>query len=373
MIRRAGFVINQLGGVGRGGSDRVVCLLANALSDHGWEVDICVLTDDQTIDRELRAEVRVRFLPPIRSARKIPRIIARLVGGVRLIAAYRRANRDAVMVSFIAWVNICTVLGSIGHRGRLVLSERTNPASDPKHPVARKVRDACYARADALVFQTPGARDYFDEQIASRGVVIGNPVTPNLPTWTPDASQLHVVAANRLEQQKNVPLLLNAFARLKASHPEALLTVYGEGNQRAELETLVASLDLEGSVHLPGHVNDVHVRISTGSFFVLSSDFEGLPNSLLEAMAMGMPVVSTDCPIGGPRMLIEHAVNGLLVPVGDVTALADAMSDLADNPDRADALATHALLSVDAYQMDTVIASWETLLTSQISKAESKR
>ncbi|MGB4136209.1 MAG: glycosyltransferase [Microbacterium sp.] len=367
MSGRAGFVINQLGGVGRGGSDRVVCLLANALSDRGWDVDICVLTDDQTVDRELRQAVGLRFLDRIRLTAKLPRILARLIGGVRLVSAYRREHPDAIMVSFIAWVNICTVLGSLGRKGGIVLSERTNPASDPSLAVARVVRDACYRRADALVFQTPDAMNYFSDTIAARGTVIGNPVTPDLPRWTPDESRLQVVAACRLEAQKNVPLLLNAFARLHAVHPAAVLTIYGEGKLRGELENLVVDLDLGDCVQLPGHVDDVHSRIAEGSFFVLSSDFEGLPNSLLEAMAMGMPVISTDCPIGGPGMLIDDHQNGVLVKVADVDELAEAMSEFANAPREAALMGERALRSMDEYQMDHVIERWESLLADQLA------
>lgn len=370
MTQRVCFVINQLGGVGIGGSDRVVSLLANAMTERGWHVEICVLTDDRSIDREIHPDVQLHFLNTLRWRGRRLRAVARITAGVRMIRRYRRANHDSVIVSFIAWVNICAVLASIGFRCPLVLSERTNPATDPGWALARFVRNLCYGAADSIVFQTPDALSYFRPRIAAKGIVIANPVTPHLPVWDTGADGLHFVAASRLEGQKNIALMIRAFAGVVSERPSSTLTVYGEGKERPRLEQLIVELGLESSVSLAGHVSNVHVRMKSAGTFVLSSDFEGMPNSLLEAMAMGMPVISTNCPIGGPRMLITEGVNGLLVPVGDDRALASAMLRLADDRVMAARIGERAREHAASYHLSAIAESWARLI---VASSEGRR
>lgn len=364
MTQRVCFVINQLGGVGIGGSDRVVTLLANAMIELGWRVDICVLTDDRSVDRAVHPDVQLHFLGSLRPRSKRGRAVARISSGIRMIRRYRRSNPESVIVSFIAWVNICAAIASIGFRGPLVLSERTNPATDPSWAPARLVRNVCYSAADTIVFQTPDALAYFRQGIAAKGVVIVNPVTPDLPLWDPSSDSFHFVAASRLESQKNVGLMIRAFAIVASEHPTSFLTVYGEGKERRQLEQLIAELGLETNVSLAGHVGDVHLRMKSASAFVLSSDFEGMPNSLLEAMSMGMPVIATDCPIGGPRMLVANGVNGLLVPAGDAQSLASAMRRLADDRGLAVRMGERARASSARYELSAVAESWAQLVVA---------
>ncbi|MFV0434108.1 MAG: glycosyltransferase [Leucobacter sp.] len=372
MNRRVCFVINQLGGIGSGGSDRVVSVLANELDARGWSVDICALTDDRTIARELKPGIRTRFIKPIRVPFRPLQILLRMLKGTRLVAAYRREHPEALIVSFIAWVNICATIGSLGYSGGLVLSERTDPATEPGSAVARKVRDLCYQRADRLVFQTPDAMRYFNSTIQSRGRVIGNPVSGGLPQWQPKPGARTIVAASRLEVQKNIPLLLKAFERFRQAHPDYRLIVFGEGKQRTAMEQLLQSLRIADAVDLPGHASDLHDRLKTGTMFVMSSDYEGMPNSLLEAMSMGMPVISTDCPVGGPRMLITDNENGILTPVGDVEALSNAMDKLATDPELANHMAQRASETGTAYDLRNIASEWEIVLSELSVERESR-
>lgn len=370
MTRRVCFVLNQLGGIGSGGSDRVVCLLANELVARGWAVDICALTDDPQIQRHLRPEVHVSFLPAIRVSARLARVGARIAMGIRMVNRYRRRHPESVIVSFIAWVNICTMIGTVGQRGPAVLSERTDPRRDPGSRAARWVRDLCYRHADALVFQTPDAQSHFAEVPGQISQVIGNPITPSLPAWNGSGESRTIATACRLEDPKNLPLLLGAFRRFNMTHPDFHLTVYGEGKRRADLERLRAELGLADKVSFPGHCDDVHSELSRAAFFVLSSDFEGMPNALLESMAMGMPVISTDCPIGGPRMLIDTWHNGILVPVGDEEALASAMTNLADDDQLARSLGAQAAVTGGSYTLSHIADRWESVLRDSMEGAK---
>lgn len=159
MGRRVAFVINQFGGIGSGGSDRVVCVLANEFAARGWDVDILALTDDDSIERKLAPEISVRFEPHVRHARGYVKVGTHHALGAHLVRSYVRQHPDAIVVSFIAWVSMCTIVGTRGlRRGPVVLAERTDPASDPASPPSRgRFGDLCYRFADALVFQTPDA------------------------------------------------------------------------------------------------------------------------------------------------------------------------------------------------------------------------
>ncbi|MBP3392997.1 MAG: glycosyltransferase, partial [Lentisphaeria bacterium] len=167
-----------------------------------------------------------------------------------------------------------------------------------------------------------------------------------------------VVSAGRLDDQKNFPLLIRAFAEFHKNHPDYSLIIYGEGHRRPELEQLAGQCLHEGSWSLPGKVDDLPFRISRCEIFALSSDYEGVPNVLIEAMAVGTPAVSTDCAPGGAASLIRNGENGLLVPTGNVRALAEGLSYLADHPAEASAMAAAALTVRTTLDAEKVTADW---------------
>ena len=204
MTKRIAFVINQLGGIGSGGSDRVVSVLANELVTRGWAVDILALTGDSTVERDLAPEIGVRFERPISSTNKFLKVGLRMLRGAGLVRSYARTNPEATIVSFIAWVNMCTIAGTRAMtHGPVILSERTDPASDPSSRLARWLRDASYRRASALVFQTPDARAYFAELTAAPSEVIPNPATPGLPhRRTPRGGEEHPATDRRIRPHR---------------------------------------------------------------------------------------------------------------------------------------------------------------------------
>ena len=161
--------------------------------------------------------------------------------------------------------------------------------------------------------------------------------------------------------QKNFPLLIRAFAEFYQRHRDYQLVIYGEGEKRESLEKLIRELHLTGVVSLPGRREDLPEQLCSAAMFVLSSDFEGMPNVLLEAMCMGMPVASTACPSGGPEEIIEDGVNGLLVPVGDQKAMAEAMEKLTDARFAA-ALGQKALEKKQELCSAAVFQKWEDFL-----------
>lgn len=247
----------------------------------------------------------------------------------------------------------------------VVVSERNNPWVMPYKKVTRLLRRLVYPFAGGLIFQTERAASFFPSRQRKKGIVLPNPLDiSRLPEVYEGQREKIVVSAGRLDDQKNFPLLMDAFAKFHENHGEYRLVIYGEGAKREELEKKAAETLPEGSWSLPGRVSDLPQRISRCGIFALSSDYEGVPNVLIEAMAVGTPSVSTDCAPGGAAALIENGKNGLLVPVGDAQALAQALSDMADHPEEAARMGREAVRIRESLDAHKVTAQWLNYLRS---------
>ena len=163
----------------------------------------------------------------------------------------------------------------------------------------------------------------------------------------------------RLNQQKNYPLLLEAFQEFSKKHGDYVLEIYGKGPLEQKVRDQINHLALEDRVVMKGFCANVHEAIREAAFFVMSSDFEGMPNALMEAMALGMPCICTDCPCGGPRMLIRDGENGLLVGVGQTDELAQAMCRLAEEPELAEELGRQATLLRERAGVSAITDQWQ--------------
>ena len=188
--------------------------------------------------------------------------------------------------------------------------------------------------------QTDDAAAYFSDKVTK--TVILNPVKEGLPEPFRGERRHAVACFCRLEKQKNLGMLIRAFAEFSRTHGEWALEVYGDGGEREALAALAGELGVGEKVSLMPGRHDVHEAVVDAGMFVLPSDYEGLSNSMLEAMAIGLPCICTDCPCGGARMVIRDGENGLLVPVGGERELAAAMTRVADEDGLAERLGAAA-------------------------------
>lgn len=256
-------------------------------------------------------------------------------------------------------IGIYVIPAMFGSGIPVVVSERNNPWVMPYKKISRILRQLVYPFAAGLIFQTEQAASFFSNAQQEKGIVLPNPLDcSRLPDVYEGEREKTVVSAGRMDSQKNFPLLINAFAKFYEDHPNYKLVIYGEGVERAKLEELAVQKLKDGCWSMPGRVNDLPARIGKCEIFALSSDYEGVPNVLIEAMAVGTPAVSTDCAPGGAATLIQSGENGLIVPVQDVDALADGLSFIADHPEKSAAMAAKAVEIRHKLDAETVCGQW---------------
>lgn len=315
------FVIPDMPG---GGTERVVALLANEYVSRGFAVAILLFAGHQ-VAYPLGGRIEVISLGEP-SGGNIVRRIAR----IRRMKEYYRSNRGCRIWAFSVMGAVFSALAVGWHRKEyeFLVSERNDP-DRYEHP---HIRNFFYRRADKIVCQTQDAIDSFPESIRKKALIISNPVELDGTQAWPGEREKRIVAVGRLEPQKNHRLLLEAFAQFTVHYPEYTLELFGKGTLEQELRVLAKRLGIDKCVIFRGFSDQVREDIRKAAMYVLSSDYEGISNSMLEALALGVPVIATDCPCGGARTYIRTGVNGLLVPTGDERALADAMMCLAKDP-----------------------------------------
>ena len=314
------FVTRSLAG---GGAERVVSVLASRIANVNCEKVFVISVIEDLVTYPLDEKVcHIGNKSSIR--RKIPRVFQRYMFLKREI---KRIQPD-VIISFCTQLNIYSILACGDYGEKLIISERSDPNNDPVQAYVRALRNIIYRRNITAVFQTPEAQKYFAKIIKGTTTVIQNPIKEGLPLRYEGTRGKKIVTVARLEAAKNLGLLIRAFSDVCKEYPEYNLEIYGEGPERGNLELLIEKLKMQDKIFLMGFVDDVHEKIKNATCFVLSSNYEGISNAMIESMALGIPTVCTDCPIGGSRMQIIHGINGFLVPVGDKEALANAMKNI---------------------------------------------
>lgn len=241
----------------------------------------------------------------------------------------------------------------------MIVSVRSDPAKEygflPYYLMMRRL----YPMADGLIMQTEGAKNYFPQTIQKKSVIIPNPINVGAVRNPFEGERKkEIVAVGRLIKEKNYPLLIRAYQKVVKQFPEYKLIIYGDGELREKLENLIKNLGLKGKVILAGQKNDIFDRIYKSSLFVMTSNHEGMPNALMEAMALGLPVISTDCPCGGPAFLIKNKKNGLLIKTNHEEMLEKAMIKMLSDNVFADQLGRQANRIAEVLDSEKIYQKW---------------
>ncbi len=359
------FVISSLAG---GGAERVASELVNGWAKQGRGVGLLTLTNSVADHYTLEPRVVRHRLELLWRSENIFQSANAAAKRLALLRRTILAIRPKVVISFIELTNIAVLGATIGTQIPVIVSERIDPRYYKIGWVREALRRVAYPFASRLVVQTDAVAQWAQRVLGWPEVVfISNPLR-ELPTLAPyDARARQVVAVGRLARQKGFDLLIEAFGRSGLKNEGWRLVILGDGPERAKLEAMIAHLGLDEAVRLPGMVADPAPHLNRARIFVLPSRFEGFPNALLEAMGMGCAVIAADCP-SGPREIIHHGVDGLLVPPGNIEALAQAMRDLAVDPQRAARLGQAALEVRERYARERILAQWDELIDEVLAE-----
>ncbi len=309
---------------GSGGSERTVAYLTDFFAQKGWDVTLMTTQDGLFYELDPRVHCVTLGIPyvslSVKTAHKWLYNYFR-----RKLLVPKAIRKVAPDVVFCMIFKAATYLSAKRRRDYcLISSERTLPSASSPRSLQKKIE--VFSQCDAVIFQTIRAMEFYPSFIQERGKVIpnaiGNPYVAQ--AVRPAQRKKKISAMGRLSSEKDYPTLLRAFAIVHGKHASYRLEIYGEGSQKTQLLQLAQELGIGDAVDFCGADPKAILHIADAACYVLSSKYEGMPNALMEAMAVGLPCVATDCP-NGPAELIRHGENGLLVPVGNVEKLSAAI------------------------------------------------
>jgi glycosyltransferase involved in cell wall biosynthesis len=348
------FLVSHLKG---GGAERTVTYLSSYLAKNDFDVTILSLSEEifYHIDTNvnlvtLNIDSKVKNL-----LERVLKIIRRKISVSRFIIKQRPDVVFCMLPEMAKYIlNLKFKLSF-----KLITSERNNPEVISSK-IQFQIKKIVFKYSDGIIFQTGRAMDFYPNTIKVKSVVIYNAVG-NDQVYRIDENvnrTAKISAIGRLVEQKDYPTMLKACMKVFEKHPEYTLEIFGEGPDKNKLKILAEKLNISRGVSFMGLSEDVILQVSNSSCYVLSSIYEGMPNSLLEAMAAGLPCVSTNCP-NGPAELITNEVNGLLVPVGDADALADAILRMIENVEFAEKCGKNAKRILDTNNTDVIAKKYK--------------
>jgi len=356
------FVLPRMGG---GGAERVTALVSNALAQRGNDVTIYTLVGgDSFYPLDHKVNYKSLGITVDRSSKlKLLWSEATSFGGAFFsIRKLIKKEKFDIVVSLLVETDILVALCKLsGLNFNHVCSERNDPTKRSK--MLLRIINAIYKRAKLFICQSKMVADFYTAVPDEIKTVIPNPVEPkNLPARdkvTPN----RIVAVGRLSEQKNFTMLINSISAVRKIFPDAYLDIYGEGPMREQLQKQINDLNLANCVTLCGAKGNVQELIADAELFVMSSDYEGFPNALLEAVAIGIPVISTAFPTGVAYELIGDD-NGLIVPVDDADAMSDAIRKMLSDKARLAVMSDNNRESAKKYYTENVIKMWEDELSN---------
>jgi glycosyltransferase involved in cell wall biosynthesis len=348
-----------------GGAERVITTLANHWAGQGHTVSL-LTTHDQGQEPHYKLSESVSLSSVDSHGKGLARQIS-IVQGLR--KKIQNAKPHAV-ISFLNFTNILTLAACRGLPCPVIVSERLDPRIISIGPAWSQARRLTYRNAACLVAQTPTAAALYEYMAPGRTRVIPNPVPPltgsrHVPEEWGDVGRPAIISVGRLQHQKGFDIGLRAMKLLPPEYDSWRWVILGEGRLRTELEQLRNELGLRDRVFFAGQVKDPYPWLKHAQIFLMSSRSEGFPNALCEAMATGLPVVSTDCP-SGPADIITPDVDGFLVPSEDPAAIATALTKLMGSEDLRAEFATKAPGICQRFSPESVLASWDALVADII-------
>ncbi len=357
-------VVIATGTLGGGGAERVFLNIANEMAERDIKVNILVTGSRPTESYSLSNKITVEKISSMRK-NKVLKVIDKLIQ----FRKYFKRHKDSICISFFPDVSAYCVLSSVGIGNKNIVSERNDPNIIPRKRYMKIIRNFAFEGADCCVFQTSDSKGYFSRRVQSKGKVISNPINVfQLPVAAPlEQRKKIVLAVGRIVPQKNFSMLIKAWQTIHKAFPSYQLHIYGDktywdGMFAKELQSYIDQNEMYECVKMMGFSEDIYSKMNEAAVYVSSSDFEGMSNTMLEAMALGTPTVATNCPIGGAKTIIQSEKNGILVPVGDVDEMANAILRLLSDIDLRKRLSNNSIVIRDELSIQNICDKWLELI-----------
>ena len=349
-----------IGAMNYSGAEKVLSIIASELAVKKYRVSVILLEDEVGA---VRSENSITTYGAKATGNKISRILNRWKN-IRNVV--KQLSPD-VVVSFGSVCNVNTIPAMFGVSIPLVVCERNDPVYDPRKQSEKFTRWILYRFAKGYVFQTERIRDYFSNSIRKKSAVIPNPIIDSGIRWSIDACEKSIATVARLDDfQKDHRVMFQAFAKFSDINPDYTLDIYGDGPDRKLYEKLIEEMGMQGKIVLHGKSHRPLESIRTSEVFLLTSKFEGMPNALMEALSIGMPCVSTDCGGGGAAELCLMANSGSIVPIGDTTAISDALCELVQDRRKKVEYSDRAVVINDLLSKERIVLKWEDYLSKLV-------
>ena len=318
-------ILFAIGSLHGGGAERVVSVWASSLAQKGYKVSILVYA---RVENEYPIDSRVAVYPVTASVEECGAMP--ILGRLKCFRKALKTHKPDVIISFLPEMQVYVALASIGLHIPRIETVRNNPWKiEVLKTKFAKLWLWCFHSCKAVILQSEDQKPFFEKSVQAKSVIIPNPINAKYiqNEKTEYAETKKIVAAGRLTEQKNYKMLIDAVKLLSQRYEDISLEIYGIGELQGELEAYIKKQMLEDKVFLMGRSNALYDVYKNADVYVMSSDYEGMPNALAEAMAIGLPCISTDCKTG-PRDLIDDSQNGFLVPCGDYKALAKKLENV---------------------------------------------
>ncbi len=361
MIERKGKTIAfSIGSLHKGGAERVIVNLAEHYHNIGYKTYIITKTVAEDEYKISQGIVRINgdiVGDEIKKSR-----IRNFLARVKKLRNIWKEIAPEVIVSFIGKNNFMTILSTIGLDLAVTVAVRGEPRLEYPSKVSMVIANGLFRMADGVIFQTTDAKNTFCKAVQKKAVLLKNPLNESfVKEEVVSIRKKEIVSVGRLDDNKNQGMLINAFLVIANEYPEWNCSIYGSGSHREALQDVINKHPYGTQVSLKGSTTNIADHIQDASIFVLTSRSEGMPNVVMEAMSLGLAVISTDCPCGGPRELIKDQ-NGILIPVDDEERLTLELRTLMDNEALRYEIGNNAYETMKGYYPDVVLQEWQEYL-----------
>lgn len=341
-------------GAGNGGAERAITTIANEMSYKGHQVELITTSRPKNgyyLDEKIIHKV---------ICYDKMNVIIRSIKRVFLVRKELKIYKPDCLISFSTVSNLQAILASLGLKHRVIISERSDPNQYPSNKLGKMIRNLLYPFANKIVFQTEDARDYFKESIKKKGSIILNPISKKMPEPYIGKREKRIVGVGSLIESKNWECFLAAASMFLENYPDYTVDIYGDGDKREKLLSIIQNdVNLNGKVNLRGFSASIWDDIKQAGMYISSSNFEGISNAMIEAMALGIPTICTDCPIGGAKMIISHNENGILVPINNSFEIFQNMQRIASSQEFSQKLSKNAIKIRELLNIDAIVCRWE--------------